>query len=985
MRKNIGWIPFLLSLLFTSFACKQTQTEVIKSVLKINSITVDGKTLEMEELKSGTAKIDYKGEEFEMLVDAELANVDAVLNISNGNGLNEKVNITKHAINSIPFIAKVSGDVKCTLTFTGEVMGKKEYKFTACHLSKQEADAPHLTYLKIGNRELKESDIKDEMDISISYISERLPIEYKTDKDCYVKIIPNLVEGMLLSHFGKMTKVDISLEGDEKKTYVVNLYVENGNVTTREINLTHLKVNGKEIRPIQEMNHFVIPYNAPYNIAIEAVANNGVIPKFSPELKEGKIGVGFAEGEKEIKIILEKEGFTSKTYSLIIEREAERLELRTLTVNGHAIQIKDEMNFTSSYSKNEALIKAQGKFGTTVHFNPTISNGKLSLAQGETKKLEIIVSKADFPDRTYILNVKRDEMPTGSRPSRVESVMIAPGLDAINNFEEIAEDFPNTKVSVKRAIVLNEYTLKIEALNENDVITLKKIKSNVGGVEKVEDKVVTASKKDGSTFFYNIAFENRDVGKSSIDEFKIIIEENGMQKKEVTLNLCFEGTYAQGFKKPIAKMGEERFEPFLTKLNYLEKEGVLKLNLQAWDPLSKVTQEDGSDFSSFSINIDDDEEVEIPFYLTTCSDRKLNRNIRFKVATGKERTLLDYLKFYPATPDIYNGNLLEYATLPSPRFRAEDNNYKLELYPGDWTIFFDLNPTIKTANVEVSIAGQNIEKETYLENGGNEIKLYKLSINPKETKNIIIKLTSDKDPSIENEYRIEVIAPDDDSVANFDALFYQNDKEIKTVPPVGKKGGIRLPPQDHNANEIKMQLKAQSEGVTFTVKQAKIQFTADGKAEIKEVKPINLDGNSSCAIASEVGMTYIIVEAKARNGFSKVTKIYEVYKFSETNKVYFEISPQNEPDKLQRIEMSEWQALVTLSHTAPLLFKGHAGSETKGTFVLGTYEDYKASKPFKSQDTGDHKTWVIPKDPKLIMVGTLMPDNARLYYLLVIK
>ncbi len=974
---------FIVGMLLLMFSCKQNKQGVVKEILKINSISVDGKNLSVEELKNGSAQIECKDRQFVFVVDAEIANVKALFQV----GSRER-DITENVINRLPFIAEIDKDAKCKLTFIGAVLGTIEYRFEVHKVSKNEMQTPHLTFLKIGEKEITASEIKDEMSVSFSSLTERLPVEYKTDSECIVKFLPGLEEGMLISPFGRTTDVYINLEGKEKKNYKLSLYIENGNVTSHDLALTFLKVNGGEIKPVEEVTKVNLAYDAPYNIAIEALANNGVVPRFVPELQNGKIGVGFNEGVKEVKIYLEKKGFASRTYSVVVEREEEKPTLKSLTVNGHAVQIADEMNVHTSYSKDNVLIMAVGRFGTNVRFDPPLVNDAMAIAEGATKKVEIIVEKDGLTPRKYTLNVIRDVRPTDPRPSRVESVMIASGLDATANFEDLSPQFPNEADAVKYAIILTEYTLKVERLNPSDNIVLKKIvRTKVNDKEDIKEEEVSATNTVGATSFYNIVIKDRDTNKSSIDEFKLVMEENGMLKKEVTFSLCFEGAYAQAFRRPQATIGDVSFEPLLTKMNYLSKSGRLNFRLVAFDPLSKVTQENGNDFSNFSIEVSDDSVVQVPFILTTCTGREVKSSVSFKMASGKERCLLEYLKFYPEKPDINNGNFLMYSNLPSPRFRPEDNKYKLELNPGDWELFFDCNAVIKEAEMTVSVDGVEVTKSEYYKDKNGVINLYKLEVLPNEIKTIEIKLTSDIDSSIENIYKIDVIAPDDGSVATFEASFHDsNGVEMKTLPAISKKDrGIRLPPQDLTGGEIKMELKAKSDGVKFIAQQWVIEFNSQGKAQIKEKYELKLDEENRAVIRTGVGMTFIAVQALARNGFSKETKVYEIYRFNKTNKVFFEIGAKTTAGTLTRIEMDHWQKIITVSASAPLTFKGHIGSETDGKFALATYEDYQASKPFKSIDSGDHREFTIPNNPRIIIVGVVMPDNATLYYALFLK
>lgn len=954
MMKKIS--VFILSLLVL-FSCKQN-TSSIKSILKIHSIAIDGVTMNEEALKKGSEVVNYQDGHFELKIDAEVLNVKAFLSV----GSNER-EITENVISGVSFIVNASKDVLCKINFAGEGISK-EYKFNIHKLPKGQNMAPSLTSLTVGGKEITGSDIQDEMSISLSTFSERIPISWKVDKGAKVKVLPDMQEGMIVGSFDEEKEFYIELKGEATRTYKFTLRLANANVTEDELRLTFLKVFGKEIKPINERNYFLLKHDDPYNIPLEVLANNGADIEIEPATKNGKIEVPFNRKETVVKITCKREKFTSRTYFLNIEREQEKAGLRSLKVNGHLIEIKDEMNVTTTYAKDKALIEAVGKHGTTVSFNPSLdSDNKIDLTQGVAKQIEITVTKPGVLSHVYKLNLTRETTPSSPRPSNVESVMIALGHDATRNFSEMGEDFPLRKDSVKYEINReNNYTLRVEKLNAADVITV--IGSN--GNE------IAPKKTEGNVHFYNLTLKEVDSEKSSIEEVKIKINEQNMQERIVTCKMCFQGAWAEATKRPIAKIASNTFEPLLTKINYLSEGGRLQLMLEAYDSLSTLKQADG--VSDFPTEIDVGEDVvEIGFVLTTVTDKKIFHKVRFKKAVKEERTLLEYLKFYPKEPDVASGYFKEYSNKLSPLFMSEKNEYKLEVKAGDDKVFFDLKPIIKEANVRVRVNSQLISKEEYFKDfQGNRVDLYALEISPKEVKTLSIDVISDIDSSMERNYIVTVVAPDDDIVTNFDAIFSDsNGSNLPTLPAIGK-GGIRLPPQKYDGGVIKMKLVAKAEGMTFLAKQALIEFNEKGKASIKSVKDIALGEDNNAVLTTDIGMNYIVIQAKARNGYSKIERTYEVYKFSQSNVVKFELSDSRNQ---KVIEPTHYQMLEDLSLSAPITFRGFGGSK----FAVQPFSDAQGNKPIKPTRV-DFTTYTIPEVPKVMLIGVLMPDNAQLYY-----
>jgi len=956
-------LVFFIFSFFVLFSCKQN-TNSVKSILKIHGIAIDGVAMSEETLKKGDATIDYRNDSFELKIDAEVLNVKTFFSLGNS-----KREITKNVIDGIPFVVNTEKDVLCKINFEGDGV-LLEYKFSIHKLPKEQKLAPNLKSLTVGDKTITE--IKDEMSISFSSFSERLPISWEVDKECKVSFLPELQEGMLNCSFDEDKVVFIKLKDNIEKTYKLTVRLTNANVTEDELCLTLLKVYGKEIKPIKDRNDFIISHDAPYNIPLEVLANNGASIETEPAMKNGKVEVSFNKKETLVKITCKKEGFAPRTYFLNIEREEEKASLRSLKVNGHLIEINDEMEVTTSYAKAKVLIEAVGKYGTTVSFNPSLdSENKIDLNEGQTKIIEMTVSKSGVSSHVYKLKLNRENAPSSPRPSNVESIMIAVGHDAVRNFSEIDRDFPSSKESAKYEINrANEYTLRIEKLNAADVITV------IGS----DGKEIEVKKTEGLVSFYNITLKEVDTEKSSIEEIKIKIEEHNMQEKTVTCKMCFQGAWAEAFKRPVAEIGTTKFEPLLTKINYLSEGGLLGLKLEAYDPLSTLTKEDGENFPAY-VNVGDDV-VEIGFVLTTVTDRKIRNRVRFKKAVKEERTLLEYLKFYPKDPDLVNGAFTEYSKRLSPLFTADVEQYNLELEAGDNKIFFDLKPIIKEADVKVYIDNRSVNKEEYFKDlYGNKVELYALEISPNETKTLQIEVTSDSDSSIRKNYIIKVVSPDDGIVAKFDATFFDsNEKKLLTLPAIGKNRGVRLPPQDYNGGSIKFKLEAKAEGITFLAKQAVIKFNKEGKIEKYEnEKIIAIDSDNSASINTEIGMNYIVIQATARNGITKLTKIYEVYKFNATNKIRFELT---DGKKTKTIEPTQYQIIEDLSLTAPITFKGFAGDNAK--FVIQAFSDYQAKEPFKVQRNSPTE-FSIPQIPKIILLGVIMPDNAQLYYAIFFK
>ena len=954
-------ISFFIFIFFVLFSCKQNSNSV-KSILKIHNISIDGISMNESSLKKGDATIDYQDSHFDLKVDAELLNVKAFFSLGNS-----KREITKNILNGTPYTVNTDKDILCKISFEGEEIST-EYKFKIHCVQKNQNMAPSLKSLTIGEKTITE--IKDEMSVFLSSFSQRLPISWQTDRECNVSISPELDEGMVNCSFDRETEIKINLVGKVTKTYKLVVRLADANSTDDELRLIFLKVYDKEIRPIKDRNDFILSHDAPYNIPLEVLANNGGTVETEPPIQNGKIGMPFNKKENMVKITCKKDGFAPRSYFLNIKREEERAELRSLKVNGHIIEIKDEMNVNTTYAKAKALIEAVGKFGTDVSFNPSLdSENKIDLTEGVLKKIEITVSKPGVLSHVYTLNLTRKNVPSSPRPSTVESIMIAIGHDAVRNFSEIDKDFPSTKETVKYEITrANQYTLRVEKLNASDVI-------NVFGADGQE---IALTKTEGLISFYNLTLKEVDSAKSSIEEIKIKIQEHNMQEKTVSCKMCFQGAWAEALKRPKAIIGSKTFEPLITKMNYLSEGGRLKLELAAYDPLSTLKQEDGSDFPA-EIYVGDDV-AEIGFVITTVTDREVRTKVRFKKAVAEERTLLEYLKFYPKKIDIGDdGYIKEYSERLSPLFTSDVQEYRLELKAGDDKIFFDAAPIIKEADIRVRINGQLADREEYFKNNnGSKIDLYALSMSPKESRTLSIEIISDLNSSISKTYTITVVSPDDDIVADFDATFFDsNGRLLLTVPAIGK-GGIRLPPQDHNGGEIKIKLEAKVSGVTFKAKQAVAKFNNKGKLEgFEKEKIITLDSENTGTITTEIGMNYIAVQAVARNGFSKVLKTFEVYKFTSANKVRFEL---NDAKNTKKIDPTHYQMIETLNLSAPITFKGFGGTR----FAVLPFLDVKGNKPFKAKMV-NYTEYTLEKVPKLIVIGVTMPDNAQLYYAIFAK
>ena len=350
--------------------------------------------------------------------------------------------------------------------------------------------------------------------------------------------------------------------------------------------------------------------------------------------------------------------------------------------------------------------------------------------------------------------------------------------------------------------------------------------------------------------------------------------------------------------------------------------------------------------------------------------------------------MLSYLKFYPETPDISEGRFREYGNFLSPRFRSEDNTYKLELNPGDWKVFFDTKPIIEGVEMNITVDGQTVGKDEYYKNGNDVYALYAFSIEPNQVKKLQINLRSDTDSSIENTYEVNIIAPDDGTVARFTTLFTdENGKELKTLPAIKKDRGIRLPPQNPDSGKIKMKLTAKSQGTKFDVQLWQMAFNEQGNPQILQRYRVDLDSNGEAEITTGMGMFYVVVQATARNGFSKVTQPYEIYRFTHENKLHFEIGSESNADNLDRIDMSDWQQIIPADYTVPLIFKCKSEDGSLAKYRIAVYEDYKAEKPFKPEERkeGNRSYYVLNKKPKIILAGVIMPDNAMLYYAIFLR
>ena len=158
-------------------------------------------------------------------------------------------------------------------------------------------------------------------------------------------------------------------------------------------------------------------------------------------------------------------------------------------------------------------------------------------------------------------------------------------------------------------------------------------------------------------------------------------------------------------------------------------------------------------------------------------------------------------------------------------------------------------------------------------------------------------------------------------------------------------------------------------------------FTFTDKGAIYKIlkeESLTLDGENSATFNTDIGMNYIVIQATARNGKTKLIKTYEVYKFSATNKVKFEFSDDK---RTVTIEPSQYQMIESLPLSAPLKFKGYGGE----TFAVSPYADTQGQKSIKITANGTTEC-TIYEVPKLIFIGLSMPgDKARLFYIVVVR
>lgn len=105
------------------FACKQ-KAENVASILKLRSVSVDGVALNKDEMKAGSATVEYKDGKFEVKVEAEMLNVKAFLYVDGSAS-----EITENIVAGTPIVVRSKKEVNCILTFEGDGLSKVEYKF----------------------------------------------------------------------------------------------------------------------------------------------------------------------------------------------------------------------------------------------------------------------------------------------------------------------------------------------------------------------------------------------------------------------------------------------------------------------------------------------------------------------------------------------------------------------------------------------------------------------------------------------------------------------------------------------------------------------------------------------------------------------------------------------------------------------------------------------------------------------------------------
>lgn len=222
-----------------------------------------------------------------------------------------------------------------------------------------------------------------------------------------------------------------------------------------KLELVELKVAGKSIEIADVMD---AGKHKEDKVSLEAKAIPGdAVVEFDQNVKDGFLRLEV--GKKNLKIKVKK-GSDAKIYTLNIERTASDVPLlKKLTIDGkskEAAQITEEMTFTVHKDATEVeVVAVTDQSGTSVTYNPTLTNEKLTLLGDETT-LTITVGTAP---KASIYTVKvRKLVPAGNL---IDSLFIHGGqkrgseekisteeLDRILDGENITLEIAGPKVAI---------------------------------------------------------------------------------------------------------------------------------------------------------------------------------------------------------------------------------------------------------------------------------------------------------------------------------------------------------------------------------------------------------------------------------------------------------------------------------------------------------------------------------------------------------
>lgn len=960
MKKHILKIIIVFTAIAAIVSCKQRVQEP-KSILRLRSITLNGIAPSEADLKSGAAKVIYEKNSFLLKIDAELLNVKVFIKNKGAQG-GEAVDITSKVINKEPVTVSVKKTENFSITFSHEGKILTEYKFTAEPASSAPGgdNKVRLISLTLNGQSVE---IKDGMRAEIKSASDRVAVKAETDIPAKLFFTPELSDGKIHAPLNEETELSLTIVGSGGFSKTYKLFIKNINITESEngMGLKSLKINGKKVPSLKGNIDVSAEYEAPSMISVEAEAFNNADVKFEPPLLNGKMPLGFGGYKAALIITVEKEGFAPSVYNVSVTRAKKKAELRSLTVNGHLLEINEEMHVSVSYERDKAVINAVGKKDTQIAFDPPLISEAVALAEGENKDVTITVSGAGMESSVYVLKLQRKNQPAPSSPSSLESVKIAAGHNKRINFREIDKDFPSVKDYTNYEVRgANEFTLRLEKLSIGDTIE----------VRDPDNKLIPADTKaldpSGLGIYYNISV-NVEIEKSTRHLFKISVQQSGMQKRDLSLVLCYDGALAEAVYM-LAEYDNTKVIPSLNRINFIPENTDVKVTIQPADSASSVKTKDGASFP-VTISVGNEEKV-LEFELTTISGRKVFNKLTFKTAEEEERAVIDFINFYPEKVTPGPGNTLGmYKKKLSPGFSSDIAEYVLELIPGTRKLFFDAKGIIKSAEINASYKGVNVGREVYYRhpNGSDTIEMFAFDVSPNETGTLSITAVSDKDSSIQKTYNITIVSPDDDTVTDFDIEFFTESKEQMLIIPAVGKGGLRLPPQDHNVNSFNFKILSKADGITYKIVHAKIEYDSNGAPSYIPVKPVTLNGETGTVNGLTAGMNAVIIEASARDGKTKTVTVYEAYKFTKENKVSFEFNGNT-------IEPKHYQERAGAMNL-PLRIKG-LGTDVRFA-VTALDKDFAG---FKVNRISDTEFEITQKAPYVVMIGAIMPDNARLFY-----